>query len=286
MTTYRGASTAAIQRHYDLSDDFFALWLDERRIYSCAMWSPDSTLEQAQLAKLDYHIAGARAAGKDRVLDVGCGWGALLSHMTEVHAVDHAVGLTLSQAQFDYVNAAGDDSVDVRLENWTQHVPERPYDAIISIGAFEHFADYGMSRAERIDAYRRFFSRCNEWLLKGGRLALQTIIKGNNTTMSRTTVNDLLFIIDKIFNESELPWLSEILEASERFFDPVSIRNDAADYAWTCAVWRHRLNEQREAAEAMVGAEIVADYLRYLTAARDAFAQHHTGLVRTVFERI
>lgn len=284
--TYQGASASAIQRHYDLSNDFFALWLDEQRVYSCAMWSGQSVLEQAQLAKLDYLVAGARAAGAGRVLDVGCGWGALLRRLVDTHSVGHAVGLTLSQAQFDHVTAQPDPRIEVRLENWIQHTPDQPYDAIISIGAFEHFADFGLSRSERVEAYRQFFARCHEWLPPGGRLGLQTIVKGNNTRMSRQMVRDLLFMIDRIFTESELPWLSEICEASETFFDPVSVRNDADDYARTCAEWRQRLDQRAAEAELIVGADTLAEYQRYLTAASNAFTHRHTGLARIVLERM
>ena len=84
----------------------------------------------------------------------------------------------------------------------------------------------GLTRAGRIDAYRRFFARCHAWLPDGGRLALQTITKGNNMRLDRAMTRDLLFIIDRIFPESELPWTSEVIEASERRFDLVSVRND------------------------------------------------------------
>lgn len=285
MTEYNGASAAAIQQHYDLGNDFYALWLDEHRIYSCALWSPGDSLEQAQLAKLDYLISGCRASGARRVLDVGCGWGALLRRLVEVYGVDEAVGLTLSAAQYEHISTRSDSGVQARLENWIDHTPEDPYDAIISIGAFEHFAEYGMSRTQRLDAYRAFFSACRDWLPAGGRLALQTIVKGNNTTMTRQTVRDLLFIIDRIFTESELPWLSEIFEASERLFDVVTVTNDAEHYARTCSVWRARLDQRLTEARDLVGDEAVADYQRYLSASSSAFAERHIGLARIVFEK-
>ncbi|MFI6040947.1 class I SAM-dependent methyltransferase [Nocardia sp. NPDC051321] len=285
MTEYDGASATAIQLHYDLSNDFYALWLDKHQIYSCAMWSEQDTLEQAQLAKLDYLIAGARASGVKRVLDVGCGWGALLHRLVDVYGSEQAVGLTLSQAQYEHISAGSEPAVEARLENWIEHQPDEPYDAIISIGAFEHFAEYGMPRAERIAAYQKFFARCHEWLPAGGRLALQTIVKGSNTKMSRQTVRDLLFIIDRIFTESELPWPSEIFEASERLFDVITVTNDADDYARTCAAWRERLDARTTEARALVGDDAVADYQRYLTASSKAFTDRHIGLARIIFEK-
>ncbi len=285
-TGYSGASAAAIRHHYDVGNDFYRLWLDPTRSYSCALWEgEDDTLHAAQLRKLDYMADGAAAPGRARVLDVGCGWGGLLRRLVEHHGVAHVTGLTLSQAQADHIGTWADGRYDVRVENWADHKPERPYDAIVSIGAFEHFADFGMTRAARIAAYRRFFACCHAWLPPGGRLALQTNVKGNNVRMDRQTVRDLLFIVDRIFPESELPWPSEILEAAERRFDAVTVRNDADHYARTCACWLDGLVAHRDQAVELVGEQVVRDYERYLSAAADAFRKRHLGLMRIVFER-
>jgi len=285
-STYQGASTAAIRSHYDLGNEFYALWLDPELVYSCALWDgPDDTLAAAQARKLDYLITGARAAGADRVLDVGCGWGGMLRRLTRRHRVRHAVGLTLSQAQADLLGGSPDDRFEVQVQNWVDHRPDRPYDAIVSVGAFEHFAGFGLGRAGKVAAYREFFAHCRDWLPPGGRLALQTNVKGNNTRLSRKSVRDLLFMADVIFPESEMPWPSEILEASERLFDVVSVRNDPDDYARTCRHWRDGLLAHRDEAVALVGQQAVADYDRYLAAGADAFARRHLGLMRIVFER-
>ncbi|HEU0087099.1 MAG TPA: cyclopropane-fatty-acyl-phospholipid synthase family protein [Pseudonocardiaceae bacterium] len=284
---YRGASASAIQHHYDVSNDFYALWLDATRSYSCALWAgEEDTLEAAQQRKLDYLAEAANVAGAARVLDVGCGWGGMLHRLIEGHRVAHAVGLTLSAAQAEHVLRRADDRYEVRVENWIDHEPTAPYEAIISIGAFEHFARFGMTRGARVAAYRQFFERCYDWLPHGRRLVLQTNVKGNNVRLNRRTVRDLMFIVDHIFPESELPWMSEILEASERCFDVGSARNDADHYARTCQEWLVRLLASRERAEELVGERMVADYTRYLQAAVDAFTQRHLGLARIVFERV
>jgi cyclopropane-fatty-acyl-phospholipid synthase len=284
---YQGASAASIQHHYDVSNDFYALWLDPARVYSCALWAEKSdTLHVAQKRKFDYLIDAAGAGGAKRVLDVGCGWGGLLRRLVELHGVEHAVGLTLSEAQAEYVSTWADEHYDVRVQNWAEHDPAEPYDAIISIGAFEHFADMGLNRSGRVAAYRAFFERCRDWLPPGGRLALQTNVKGNNVKMDRQTVRDMLFIIDKIFPESELPWISEIIEASERSFDVVSFRNDADHYARTCQEWLDGLRAHHAQATELVGAAMVADYERYLAAASDAFLKRHLSLVRIGFARV
>jgi cyclopropane-fatty-acyl-phospholipid synthase len=284
---YGGASAEAIQHHYDLDNDFYALWLDPTRTYSCALWEgEDDTLEAAQLRKLDYIAEGARAPGARRVLDVGCGWGGMLRRLVDHHGVGHAVGLTLSQAQADFVAEWGDDRLDVRLENWADHEPSEPYDAIVTIGAFEHFADFGMPRPERVDAYRGFFERAFEWLPPRGRMSVQTIVKGSNGRLDRRTARDMLWVVDRIFPESQIPWASEVLEAGEKHFDVVSMRGDADHYSRTCAEWLARLRASRAQAVEIVREEAVADYERYLDAFVRAFANRHVSLARIVFERI
>lgn len=295
-TGYRGATAEAIRHHYDVCDDFYALWLDAGLTYTCALWADgDSagdgaaahdTLETAQIRKLDYLIEAARARGAQRVLDVGCGWGSLLDRLVRVHGVEEAVGLTLSDSQAAHVRARDLPRTEVRLENWRDHEPARRYDAIISIGAFEHFARTGLDRSERVAAYREFFERCHAWLPAGGRLALQTNIKGNNPRMDRETVRDLMFIIEVIFPDSEIPALSEVIEAAERRFDIVSMRNDPDHYSRTCAEWLRRLRAGREQAVDLVGEQIVADYERYLGSTVGHFDRRHLGLARIVLEAV
>jgi cyclopropane-fatty-acyl-phospholipid synthase len=287
VTAYEGASPAAIQHHYDLGNDFFALWLDPTRTYSCALWEDEGEpLEVAQLRKLDYIAEGARAPGTARVLDIGCGWGSMMRRLVERHGVKSVTGLTLSIAQAEHIQAAADERFDVRVENWADHSPSEPYDAIVSIGAFEHFADLSMTRPARVEAYRRFFAACAGWLAADGRVALQTITKGSNVRLDRQMTRDLLFVIDRIFPESELPWLSEAIEASERLFEVVSIRNDAAHYARTCRCWLDALRANRDGVIELSGEQVFDEYDRYLRSSVAAFARHHVGLARIVFQRI
>jgi cyclopropane-fatty-acyl-phospholipid synthase len=233
-----------------------------------------------------FSASAGGAVGAQRVLDIGCGWGGLLRRLSERHGVAHAVGLTLSEAQAQSIASRADERRERRLENWADHAPQEPYDAILSIEAFEHFADHGMTRAARVGAYRRFFERCHEWLGQGGRLTLQVSTKGNNVRLDRQTVRELIFISDRIFPESELPWPSEILKGSERRFEVLAVRNDPEDYVRTLEEWLKRLLKNRARAEEMLGEEVVADYERYLLAAGRAFAERHLGLMRIVFERV
>ena len=276
-----GASAEAIQHHYDRSNDFYKLWLDSTFTYSCGLWEENDTLDAAQLRKLDFHINQARARGTERVLDIGCGWGSLLRRLIEPFDVHHAIGLTLSQAQASWVNSLMLPKIEVRLESWSDHSPIQPYDAIISIGAFEHFAKPNFSKAQKIQGYRAFFQRCHEWLKPGAYLSLQTIAYGNTSRGNYTQ-----FIGTEIFPESELPTLAEIAEASEGLFEVVSLRNDRQDYEFTCRAWLSRLKANYAAAVNLVGEEMVSSYKKYLNLSIIGF---HTGkivLLRLALQRI
>ncbi|WP_431958127.1 class I SAM-dependent methyltransferase [Nocardia lijiangensis] len=284
---YLGASAKAIQHHYDLGNEFYRLWLDPSLTYSCALWAGEhDTLEVAQLRKLDYLASGANAIGAGRVLDVGFGWGSMLRRLVDVHGVRHVTGLTLSAEQAKFVGESADHRYHLRLESWSDHVPEQPYDAIVSIGAMEHFATMGMSREQRLEAYRRFFTCCREWLRPGGRLGLQTIVRGHNLELDWSIISEIVFLNRHIFRESEVPWLSELCQASEGLMEVVTIRNDAGHYMRTCTSWLDSLTERRAEAVAMVGETAVQRYERYLRASAEIFRRGNGGLARIVLQRV
>jgi hypothetical protein len=107
-STKRGGTAAAIQHHYDVSDAFYALWLDPTLTYSCALWQDGDDaddLAAAQLRKLDYHLACAGAPRARRILDIGCGWGSLLERALMQPHIETATGLTLSATQFAHIRA-------------------------------------------------------------------------------------------------------------------------------------------------------------------------------------
>jgi cyclopropane-fatty-acyl-phospholipid synthase len=284
MTPVRseGATQEAIEHHYDVGRDFYSLWLDARKVYSCALWPGelDDDLEAAQLAKLAWHVDAAAAGGVARVLDVGCGWGAMLRYLTEERSVGHATGLTLSSDQADSITVS--DVVDVRLEDWRHHDPVDPYDAIISIGAFEHFTRPELSALDRRAVYATFFNRCADWLNPGGRLSLQTIAYED---YDETTGPVSSFFTDEIFPESALPHLSDIIDASDPRFRLVAYRSDAAHYEHTLHLWQQRLESGRDEALALVDRTTYRRYLRYLRVSRALFDRRTTTLYRLAFER-
>lgn len=262
-TAGRGASPHAIQAHYDRGNEFFRLWLDESMTYSCASWRNASSLFEAQVAKLDLHAQLAGAVGASRVLDVGCGWGALLKRLVRHHGVRCAVGLTLSPAQADYIKMMNELGVHVAVEGWRDHSPSEPYDAIISIGALEHFVRPEMSREERIAEYREFFDRCRGWLKPGGAMSLQTIAYGVGQFTHGA--------VSSIFPESDLPTISQLAEAVQQSFEIVSLNNDRLDYVMTCRAWLERLRARREEAVQVVGSEVVDHYEAFLAASARGF---------------
>jgi cyclopropane-fatty-acyl-phospholipid synthase len=255
-----GTSAEAIRAHYDLCDDFFGLWLGEEKIYSCALFEPGDDLYAAQLRKLDYHIEQAAAAGASRVLDVGCGWGALLRRLVRT-GVSSAAGLTLSRTQGEQIARDAIPGTAVHVEPWEAYVPDAPYDAIISIGAFEHFATRDMTTGEKGLAYRRFFEFCHRNLRRRGRISLQTVAYMNPGEARNW------FVPTTIFRESELPFASEILAASEPLFEIAALRNDRMDYMHTCRSWARNLAARRDDAVRLVGDEVTRDYEQYLTLA-------------------
>ncbi len=277
-----GASQEAIQHHYDVGNDFYRLWLDSvALVYSCALWNENDTLESAQIRKLDYHIREARAYGAGRVLDVGCGWGGLLQQLTQVYGVEHAVGLTLSREQEIHIKGLGNPQTSVRLENWLEHQPTAPYDALISIGAFEHFARLDLDRPQKVEAYEAFFARCHEWLRPNGCISLQSIVYGNARREHFSS-----FFDKEIFPESNLPHVSEILESSERLFHIERLRNDGADYERTFIEWRRRLKANWDKAIRLVGEQVVQRYDRYFQYLIIGFHTGTMGLARLTLRRI
>lgn len=274
-----GASAKAIQAHYDTGNEFYEQWLDPTLTYSCGLWDEASSLEVAQIHKLDHHIREARAAGAARVLDVGCGWGSLLERLTVDHGVGRAVGLTLSEAQLKYVEARRLDNVEVHLESWVDHVAEEPYDAIISIGALEHFVRPETPTEDRVRTYRHFFQRCRELLRPGGFFSLQTMTYGGIGRFQASALS-------AIFPESDLPRLAELAEAMERQFEIVRMRNDPKHYSRTVRVWLDSMRSNREAIVELVGEERTLEYERFLSGGIKGYDLGVFNLYRMTLRRV
>lgn len=276
-----GASQRSIEHHYDVGNDFFALWLDTLLVYSCALYeTPDLSIDEAQRAKLGYWLNEVRLAQGGRLLDIGCGWGAVLASARAAVPDVEVRGLTLSRAQLSYLQKAG---LPAELKSWEHFSPTNTFSAVISLGAFEHFARNGMTHTDRVERYRAFFERCFEWLEPAGRLGLQTIALDG--TSERTDRGLGRYFVEDVFPESSLPRLGEVVQAAEELFRLVRLRIDPVHYASTCRAWRRRLHENRTAATTVVGKEMVDHYSKMLFLAEREFLTGSATLYRFTFER-
>ncbi len=277
-----GASKEAIQLHYDIGNDFYKLFLDESMTYSCGLWEEGDNLKTAQERKMRYHLAEINAMNKKSILDIGCGWGALMQKAKRDFNVQKVDGLTLSQEQLDMILKHSQPCIRVYLQSWDDFEPDQLYEGIISVGAFEHFAHLNMSKMDRIERYRSFFLKCHEWTRPGAIISLQTIGCGN---MLRSDFSD--FFAQRIFPESDLPRLGEIFEAAECLFEVKKLRNDRPMYGKTVREWLRQLMQNKEKAIDLTNKATYDLFVKYFKLVIISFeTQKSMNLYRITFKRI
>jgi cyclopropane-fatty-acyl-phospholipid synthase len=268
---------AAVRYHYDVGNEFFALFLDASMTYSCALFSRGArTLEEAQRAKLELVAIKLDLKPADRVLDVGCGWGSFAIHAATHHDVS-VVGITLSEAQARLARrrvaeAGVEDRVEIRFADY-RDVADGPFDAIASIGMVEHVGD------AQIDRYADMLAR----LLKpGGRL----LNHGIAATDPEEDPTADVFSNRYVFPDGEPLPLSRIQLAIERAgLRTTHVEGFMADYARTLAEWTRRLDDHLEEAERLAGPERTRIWRLYLRAARRGFDVGWTSVYQLLAHR-
>ena len=278
----RGASAGAIQQHYDLGNDFYAAWLGTTMAYSAARWLSDEgpdALDTAQERKLDWHLAAAKAQGAARVLDVGCGWGAILTRLRDSAGVAEPVGITMSPAQADWI-AGHEPGLQVAVTPWQDFRDPQPFDAIISIGAFEHFAGPDLDEAGKIAAYRDFFAFCAESLKPGGRVSLQTI-----AWLELPRAEQRANLPEKLFPDSNLPNFNEIAAAADARFTVCYAEHEPLDYARTLRAWIRNIRAAEPSLSHRHGPATVKHYLQNFMSFTLAFESRRISLYRIILEK-
>lgn len=254
----RGRDAKFVQAHYDVSDDFYRLFLDESMTYSCAKFdSPETTLAQAQRAKIDLSLGKCDLRPGHRLLDIGCGWGGAALRAREKYSVK-VIGLTLSKTQFEHDQklAAADPGkgLEFRLEGWESF--SEKVDRIVSIGAFEHFG-----RAN----YPAFFAKCRSILPDDGVMLLHTITAGR-PSMDWDFLRFAHFIATEIFPGGDVPAPEAVIEAARAAnFELVHVESLRPHYARTLDLWAANLESRKGEAIALVGQAVYDKYMKYLT---------------------
>jgi cyclopropane-fatty-acyl-phospholipid synthase len=272
----RERDALSVRHHYDVSNEFFALFLDDSMTYSCGVFKLGATtLEEAQEAKLEMVCRKLDLRAGERVLDVGCGWGSFALHAAERHGVS-VLGITLSEPQAalarERVRDAGlEDRVEIQVRDYRDLGSER-FDAISSIGMVEHVGE------ERIEEYARALY---DVLEPGGRLLNHGI-----TRLAHYGATEGDFTLRFVFPDGKLLHLGRVVDALERAgLEPEHVEGLREDYAETLRHWARRLDERREEAVRLAGEERVRVWRLYLRAARNSFETGYNSVFQVLCVR-
>ncbi len=263
----RRSNRSNIAHHYDVSNSFYRIWLDERMVYSCAYFeTEDATLDEAQAAKLDLICRKLRLAPGERMLDIGCGWGGLVFHAAERYGV-HAHGITLSQNQFEHVSRGIaerglEGRVSVELRDYLDLPDEERYDKVSSVGMFEHV---GVAR------FGKYFGKIHRVLKPGGMVLNHGIT--HNTLGAESLGSGIgQFVEDYVFPGGELTHVSKVIESMARegleCIDAEALREHYARTLWH---WVDRLEAHADEARREVGEERFRVWRIYMAGSAHAF---------------
>ena len=272
----------AATSHYDVSNDFYRLWLDRRMVYSCAYFqSPDDDLDAAQERKLDYLCRKSRLRPGQRLLDIGCGWGALVLHAAKHFGV-RAEGITLSEPQLDWGREriaegglTNDATIELRDYREMAANGRDPYDAIVSVGMAEHVG------RERLPDYFAVVYRA----LKPGGVFLNQAI--GESIVARPNNRDGSFIEQYVFPDGDIPPLPIVLRAAESSgFEIRDVENLREHYVLTLRYWLRGLEAHRDEARRFVDEPIYRVWRLYLAGSAHGFRRGHIAVYQTLLAKL
>ncbi len=278
FTHGRAADAAAISHHYDVSNDFYALWLDRRMVYSCAYFiTGDEDIDTAQEAKLDHLCRKLRLAPGDRLLDIGCGWGGLAIHAAQKYGSE-VVAITVSERQVEEARrrvAAADlgDRVIVERRDYRDIAGEGVFDKIVSVGMYEHV---GLANLPvYFGAIRR--------LLKVGGMAMNHGLTTGDLNSGTLAPRGSGFIDRYVFPGGELPHVSRMVrETAAAGLDVIDMESLRPHYTQTLLHWVRRLQVRQAEAEALIGPEKFRIWRIYMAGSALAFDRGWLSLYQTL----
>ena len=280
------STQADIEETYDVSNDFYRLFLDERMIYTCGLFGEEDDLEKAQLNKLHWIADAAGVKPGSRVLDIGCGWGGTVDFLATERQAASAVGITLSPAQHQQAAKIETPGVEAHLTSYLEYSPDEPFDAVVSIGMFEHIATPTEARTGRsVDAYREYFRRAWQWTRPGARFGLQSVTS-LRIPRDRETLRLMGAVTKLIFPGAVTPRLETIVASVNPYWEVVEVQMRRPHYARTLAHWHRRLVGNEKTIRERWGDQRFEDYDRYLLESSRAFEAGWLSLAQLSLQRM
>ncbi len=266
----------SIQYHYDVSNEFYQLWLDENMVYSCGYFeNGDEDLTTAQLKKIDYILTKIQVKPGHRLLDIGCGWGALVLRAASKFGA-RCVGVTLSQNQYELaterVRAAGlSNQIDIRLEDFRD--VKGQFERISSVGMFEHVGKANLPN---------YFLRVRELLTDDG-IAMNHGITSTEADSDGNSLGGREFIDRYVFPNGELPHISLALEAAQRGgLEAVDVESLRRHYAKTLNIWTQNFEEHGAELSKLVDEETFRIWRVYLAGCAYTFEHDDASIYQIV----